>query len=74
MYSKKQVKALEKAMSKGLDSPQIIEQEAQGNGHLTLTIEANGQVVTVQGVASTPRDITFTGNKLRQAVRRELKA
>ena len=74
MYSKKQVKALEKAMGKGLDSPRIIKQEAQGNGHLTLTIEANGQVVTVQGVAATPRDITFTGNKLRQAVRRELNA
>ena len=74
MYSKKQVKALEKAMSKGLDNPRIIKQEAQGNGHLTLTIEACGQVVTVRGVAATPRDITFTGNKLRQAVQRELKA
>ena len=74
MYSKKQVKALEKAMSKGLNNPTIVKQEAQGNGHLALTIEANGQVVTVRGVAATPRDITFTGNKLRQAVQRELKA
>jgi hypothetical protein len=74
MYSKKQVKALEKALSKGLSNPKIVKQEAQGNGHLVLTVEADGQVVTVRGVAATPRDITFTGNKLRQAVQRELNA
>ena len=74
MFSKKQVKTIEKAMSKGLSNPKIVKQEAQGNGHLTLTVEANGQLVTVRGVAATPNDITFTGNKLRQAVQRELKA
>ena len=74
MFSKKQFKTIEKAMSKGLSNPKIVKQEAQGNGHLTLTIEANGRVVTIRGVAATPRDITFTGNKLRQAVQRELKA
>lgn len=74
MLSKKQVKTIEKAMSKGLSNPKIVKQEAQGNGHLTVTVEADGQVVTVRGVAATPRDITFTGNKLRQAVQRELNA
>jgi hypothetical protein len=74
MLSNKQVKTIEKAMSKGLSNPKIVKQEAQGNGHLTLTIEANAQRVVIRGVAATPRDITFTGNKLRQAVQRELKA
>ena len=45
MYSQKQVKALEKAMGKGLKRPRLVKQEAQGNAsHMTLTIEANGQM------------------------------
>lgn len=72
MYSKKQIKTLEKALAAGLDNPKIIEQQPQGNGHLTLVVAVGNRRVTVRGVAATPRDITFTGNKLRQAVRREL--
>ena len=74
MYSKKQIKILEKSLSRGLDNPIIVDQQPQGNGHITVVVAVGSRRATVRGVASTPRDITFTGNKLRQAVQRELKS
>ena len=73
MISKKNLKLLEKRLAQGLKNPKILAQEAQGNGHVTLTIRANGKVVTARGVSSTPNDWTHTGNKLRQQVQRLLK-
>ena len=72
VFNKKQIKTLEKALSRGLDNPKIVEQQPQGNGHITVVVAVGNQRVTVRGVAATPRDWTFTGNKLRQAVRRQL--
>lgn len=73
MISKKNLKLLEKRMDQGLKNAKILAQETQGNGHVTLTVRANGRVVTVRGVSSTPNDWTHTGNKLRQQVQRLLK-
>ena len=72
MYNKKQRQTLETALARGLDNPKIIAQQPQGNGHLTVIVAVGNRRVTVRGVASTPRDITNTGNKLRQAVTRKL--
>ena len=73
MISRKNLKLLEKRMNQGLKNAEILAQEAQGNGHVTLTVKANGRVVTARGVSSTPNDWTHTGNKLRQQVQRLLK-
>lgn len=72
MLSNKVVKLLESRMSQGLKNPKIIGQRPQGNGHVTLDIRASGREVTVRGVSCTPNDWTFTGNKLRQQVKRLL--
>jgi len=71
-YSKKEVKALNKGLSKGLNAV-VVASETQGNGHkrVTVTVKGHGDVVVI-GAPSTPRDWNYVANHLRQSVKRAI--
>ncbi len=71
--SKKSVKQLNKQL-KNIRA-EIVAVETQGNDHnLVIVAVENHSNITVRGVPSTPRDINFVANHLRQTVGRALAA